>query len=67
MKMYKKSNTKQNEAYALPHILHNHIYCHYYMWVGCAGGVDILKIDGRYRYFDIKTHEEIKEPWHQEK
>lgn len=60
MKIY-KGYEKYSEAYALPHIIFNHIKCRYYAWIGMAGNIDIIKIDGIYRKFDIKTHKPIKE------
>ena len=60
MKVYKSYNKTDSEAYALPHIVANGIRCRFYGWAAMAGDVDVLKIDGRFRRFDITTHREIK-------
>lgn len=60
MKIYKGYNEKQTKTYALPHIEHNDIRCKYYGWVGMAGDIDLVKIDGNIRRFNINTHKEIK-------
>ncbi|MBR2681452.1 MAG: hypothetical protein IKE23_12025 [Exiguobacterium sp.] len=61
MNEYKNSNHAYNEGYALPHIKANRIRCRYYKWIGMVGNTDILKIDGKIRQFDIKTHREKKD------
>lgn len=58
MQVYKRANEKQAKLYALPHIKYNHIKCRYYEWNGMAHDTDILTIDGKKRFFNIKTHEE---------
>lgn len=58
MKLYK--GYEQGKSWALSHILHNNIRCRYYGWVGMSGDVDLVKIDGVVRYFNINTHEEVK-------
>ena len=59
MTEYKGSNHQNNISYALPHIKANNIQCKYYQWHGMALDKDILRIDGKIRYFDTKTHKEI--------
>ena len=59
MTEYKGSNHHNNITYALPHIKANNIKCKYYQWHGMALDKDILRIDGKIRYFDTKTHKEI--------
>lgn len=59
MKVYKGYNQKYAETYALPHIIHNGIKCKYYGWCAMVLTVDLVKIDGKIRKFNIKTHEEI--------
>lgn len=45
--------------WAKAHIEANGIKCHTYCWVMMAGDVDAVKIDGKIRYFNNKTHEEV--------
>ena len=59
MKIY-KGYEKYSEAYALPHIQANNIKYKYYGWCAMALDVDIVRIDGKIRKFNTKTHEEIR-------
>ena len=59
MKEYKNSNHNYNIKFALPHIEANCIKCKFYEWHGMALDKDLVKIDGKIRYFDTKTHKEI--------
>lgn len=65
MKVYKDYNQKQAEAYALPHIKANNIRCKYYGWCAMVLNADLVKIDGKIRKFDVKTHKEmpLEKPW----
>ena len=58
MKIY-KGYERYSEAYALPHIKANHIRCKYYGWCATVLNVDLVKIDGKIRKFDVKTHKEV--------
>lgn len=58
MKVY-KGMEKYSEAYALPHIIANNIHCKYYGWCAMIGDVDLVKIDGKIRRFNVETHDEI--------
>lgn len=50
---------EKHAVYARPHLEANGIRCRKYMWLGMAGDIDILKVDGRVREFDIRTHREV--------
>ena len=47
-------------GFALAHIKANNIKCRYYGWVMMAGDIDGVKIDGKIRYFNNKTHKEVR-------
>ena len=59
MKVYKGYDVKQSEKYALPHLKANNIRCRYYGWCAMVLNIDLVKIDGKIRKFDIKTHREV--------
>ena len=57
-RVYKGYRT--GSGYALAHIRANNIRCRYYGWVCMAADIDVVKIDGKMRYFNVTTHKELK-------
>ena len=56
LKAYK--GYEMGSDYALAHIRANNIRCRYYGWGCMAGDIDVVKIDGKMRYFEVTTHKE---------
>jgi len=53
-------NYEKFSTWVVPYLKHNHIRCRRYAWLAMAGNIDIVKIDGKVRRFDIDTREELK-------
>lgn len=58
MKNYKKYTMFINDC--KKYIEHNNIKCKYFGWCAMCAGIDLVKIDGKIRLFNIKTLEEEK-------
>lgn len=50
---------KQGRNWCRGHIDANGIRCRVAEWIGMAANIDLLRIDGKTRYFDINSHREM--------
>lgn len=57
-KLYK--GYEKGKSWAEEYIKENNIKCRYYGWAGMAGDIDLIKIDGRIRRFNIETKKEVR-------
>lgn len=58
MKIYKRYDTQKNKQYNLlakEYIEKNNIKCKYYGFIGMAGDLDLVCIDGKIYRFSIET------------